>query len=366
MKITCKRTELADVLTALSPAIPTKPTDPCYKNVHLKLQAKDAVLTGSDGEVTISIDLPVSYQDLERDGTMLLPHARLAQIARAAIGEDVTLSTSVKDPHRVTIQCGGGEWTLQLEDSESYRMPKTESVKTCGAVAARVLNNALGKTVFCCDMDSTRYALGGVYVEMDGSDLRMVATDSRRLSVAELNIPDATTELPPPVIPAKGVRAVMSAIQAGDVSIGWSKNFAVFEGEHATVTTRLLEGRFPNYRQVIPHVFAQEIEVPRLALLSAVRQSMIVINTESRGIDLCFDTENLTIKGTGQDIGKASIQIPLSGATEEQVTLNPQFIIDALKVMQSDSIALKFNDSDLPFVIEEAGNLHVIMPMARE
>lgn len=365
MDITFKRQELADALSALSQAIASKGYGTAYRCVHLKMDGPHAVLTASDTEVTISIRLDVRCEKEKRGVIFLIPHDKFSQIARMATGEDLSISSSADDSSKVTIQCGGGEWTLQLEDSDSFAVPKMEKAERCGHVSAANLRDAFSKVVFACDPTSTRYAFGGVYLDPEDSTLNLVATDSRRMAVANVDVALGNS-LTSVVVPVKGVRSVMSAITDGDITVGWSSHLAIFQNSRAMVITRLVEWRFPQYRHVIPTSFDHKIEIPRQALLSAVRQAMIVTNEESRGVELAFSPSDLRVTGAGQDIGKSCITVPISGDADEVIAIDPRYVVEALKAMQAETVSLKFSNSESPVVIEEPGNLQVIMPLAKE
>lgn len=367
MKITCNRSVLADALAKIAPAIPGRTNNEVWRNAHLKSDGDGTVLMAFDGEVSIAIKLDVTHEDLDREGVLLLPHARLSQIARMSADEVLSVAVDKKDSTKAIVKCGGGEWTLQMDDPATYAGPKLESVTPHVNFPAKDLIAAFAKVVFCCDVASTRYALGGVCMTALAGRLELAATDSRRLGISTITT-SVNASASNPVVPAKGARAVMvSLAESEEVIISWSQNLCVFETPSATVTTRLVEGRFPNYRSILPESHLHELTIPRLPLLSALRQASIVTNNESRGLDLCFGPDEIRIRGLGADIGKAEVRVPISGMSDELlITLDPAFVIEALKVMHEDSVYLRFNSPDTPFVIMEPNCTHVIMPLAGE
>lgn len=370
MKITCNRNELADLLSKIGPVVQTKSPNEAYRNVHVVAGPAGVKLTACDGEMSVTGTLAsAKVTETMIDETLLIPHARLSRISRDTTGDELSIISSAKQPLRIAIKCGGGEFELQLSDSAEFVLPKSESTNLFGSVAGKVLLEGFAKVVYCCDLQSTRYSLGGVNLNVESDRFELAATDSRRLGV--VSIP-SDSPLPAmesnPVIPAKAVRTVMSAIsETEDVDIAWSSRLIVFESDSASVSARLVEGRFPRYQNIIPATSPHSLSLPRASLLSAVRQAMIVTNEESRGIEFAFGDGELNLQGVGKDVGKSSVRLPISWTGETvNVSLNPQFVIECLKTMTADSVDLSFTDTNTAFLIEEPGNKHVVMPLSGE
>lgn len=359
MKLTVPTKRLAEALQCVSGIVPAKHANDIYRCVRLAA-GKELTLSATDGEVSIQRD--VSEHDIKSPGVCLVPPQKLLAILRETQSDSIVLSTR-KDSLIVTPDRDVFE--LRVPGADSFptipNWPTTASVVTCDGGPLSV---ALSRTIFATDESSTRYALAGVLFEADGSDLTLAATDSRRLSV--VTIPASGEIEGRPVLPSKAARVATQSID-GEVRLAFTPNSVAVRSGQTEIHARLLEGRFPKYQDVIPRKFDHEIVMLCGPLLSAVRQSQIVLTEESRGVDFAFADGNLTLRGMGAEVGSSEIVLPVASSLDMTVTLDPRFVADWLKTLDaSDQVTLQLVDPHSPTVWRHGSNPYVLMPLSRE
>jgi DNA polymerase-3 subunit beta len=212
-----------------------------------------------------------------------------------------------------------------------------------------------------------------VLLDLKGSELTLAATDSRRLAVARVSCTvhgDAPADASQPIVPSKAMSLIERNIDGDDeVQLATHRNDVLVKAGNTTVYSRLVEGRFPRYQDVIPKDGAHKIELVAGPFLSAVKQAMIVTNEESRGVDFAFSGDTLTLTSVGADIGSSSVELPVSyGGEELTVTFDPKFVADFVRVLESASpISLNLNDSNAAALFRAEENYqYVVMPLARD
>ena len=239
--------------------------------------------------------------------------------------------------------------------------------------SARVFRQMIHRTVFSIDTQSGRYALGGVLLEAEDSTLVMVGTDGRRL--AKVAGPASMFGQPQwdetIIIPGRTVNLLERALAEDDteIKIAAQANEILVKSPRATIYSRLLEGRYPRWRDVFPERSGViSLELPVGPLLSAVRQAAIVTNEDSRGIDFRFGNGKLVLAGRTAEVGQARIELPVAYQGEEiAIMLDPRFLIDFLKVVSSEeTFQLEIQNAESAAVCKAQGDYeYVIMPLSR-
>ncbi|MCA9082153.1 MAG: DNA polymerase III subunit beta, partial [Planctomycetaceae bacterium] len=238
----------------------------------------------------------------------------------------------------------------------------------------RALKQGIQRTLFATDPESTRYALGGILLELDQQQVTLAATDSRRLAVYKSTCSaegSVSEEVGMPVIPAKAMQLLERSIHEDDqqIHIAIRQNDVLVRSGLSTIYARLVEGRFPRYQDVMPPEFGITIDLVVGPFHSAVRQAMIVTNEESHGVDFRFEDGTLTLSSTGADVGSSKIQLPIGydgdGFT---VTFDPKYVADFLKVLDPASpVSLNLVDPNSAAVFKSGDNYtYVVMPLSNE
>ena len=239
-----------------------------------------------------------------------------------------------------------------------------------------MLRDAIRRTLFATDVESTRYALGGVLVEPGPNGLTLAATDSRRLAVVEFPCSKHGDPAGGPasgaVIPSKAMSLIERSIAGAEddeVWIAMRNNDVLIKSGNGTIVSRLVEGRFPKYRQVIPAESPIAIDMVAGPFYTAVRQAQIVTSDESRGVDFTFHDGTLTLQSQAADVGASKIELPISYSGDSlTITFDPKYVTDFLKVLDPEtSFVLNLTDGESQAVARVGGDYtYVIMPLSRD
>jgi len=363
MKLSFDRVELTDAFVLVAGVAPSRTTREVLKNVKVLSRHGTISMTATDGEIGIECLVAGSCDD---SGSALLPALKVMAILKELKGETVALEFNDRS---VKITCGQSVFKLQSEDPSDFPDVATWESDNSHAIAAEVLRTMIQRTVFCTDEDSTRYALAGIQIGIEPGATVLASTDSRRLAVASFGnrISDKPTEA---VVPAKAMQIVFRSLVnvSGDAQIAIRPNDAMFRFGEITIVTQLTQGRFPDYRKVVPKTLAVKIDMLVGPLFSAIRQSMIVTNEESRGVDFTFEAGWLKLNSQATDIGKSKIDVPIAYDGEPiTITFDPRYIADFLKVIDpTDMITFGVTDADNSSLMTFGDNYkYVVMPLAK-
>ena len=369
MKLKCQRGALAAAFQAVGSVVPSRTPKPVLQNVKLQVGAGQTVLIGTDGEIGIRYEVP----EVESDGggEVLLPTGRVASILREL--RDDVVSLEFGDDF-VQIKAGHSDFRLPVSDPAEFPNVAPFSEEQYVVIAGRSLRDMIRRTIFAIDPESTRYPLGGILLEMSPSRLGLVSTDSRRLALVHGNCAlhgEAAVRTTPPVVPAKAMTLIERSLDDSDseVWIAATANEVLFKTSRATIYSRLLEGRFPKYQDVIPKHSEIAVDLVAGPFYSAVRQAQIVTSDESRGVDFTFGDGLLVLKSQAADVGQSRIEMPISYTGKEvTITFDPRFVGDFLKVIGPETaVRVEMTDHESAAVMKtEDGYLYLIMPLARD
>ena len=354
--ITLSAATLKQALAQVSAAVPSRHAKPILANVLLS----DGVLTGTDLEVRI--DAEIDYHG----PAMLLPHGRLSAILSAAGGDEVTLT---QEDSKCTVSCGNGTWTLPTEDSAEYPTWAVTGGKPVCRLPADQFCRAVAGVVYACDEESSRYALGGVCLDVHGGTVTLVATDGCRLSSVECEVDQAVDD-GQTLVPARAL-GVMQRLAAGSesaVQLEASGTECVMTVDGITVTARLLEGKFPKWRDVIPTRDAKCTTVTSSELLSATRAAAIVTTEDSRGVQFAFNGEGIWLHGQSAVAGESSVTCPVVESGQAcSVKLDPVYVRNWLTGLPADGepvVSVEAVDRSSAVVFRCGEYTGVVMPLA--
>lgn len=372
MKITCPKERLLVAISQIQGAVSPRTTLPILANVLLEAQAplEAEPQTGLEGMLTLTatdLDIGIQYKisvNVSEPGSTTLPAKRLFGIIRELPEGDVEIS--VNNTHVAVITCGSAYFRVVGLGREEYpKLPEFPEAKTF-ELPQDLLKDMINKTSYAMCHDESRYVLNGTYLVAKSNKIIMVATDGRRLAFIEkhADLPKGT-EIES-IIPSKTVQELVKLLSSeGVVNIALAKNQIAFRLPDCMLISRLVEGNFPNYKQVIPDRLDQKITINKEELLSAVKRSTLITNDRSNSIKLNFIPNRLVISANTPDVGESreSINVPYEGK-EIEVAFNPNFIIDVLRNLEDQEIFLEVTDGANPGIIRTGPDfLYVIMPM---
>lgn len=349
--------DLKRALAAVMPAVPGKTPKPILLNVRLG----DGLLTATDLEIQIST--PVDYHG----EPMLLPAARLSQILGNTSADEVTLSP---DGTSCLVRAGLGRWTLPTEDAAEFPTWEPADAVPVVRVPADQFARAVDGVAFATDTESSRYALGGVCLDWADGICNLVATDGRRLCLVEVEV-DQATDSRQLLIPARAARAIAKACTSSEfaVQIDAATSAVVAEANGTTITARLVEGRFPRWRDVIP----SERQVrPSLvvagSLLAAVRQAAICTSEQSKGVTFKLSEDGIVLEARASETGESRVECELvEFGQAATVSLDPRYVVDWLKSVDSaETVEVEAAAAGDAVVFRCEGATGVVMPLAVE
>lgn len=354
--ITLNAATLKAAMAAVSPAVPSRHAKPILANVLLA----DGVLTATDLEVRI--DVEIDYHGPQ----LLLPHARLSAILSAAGGGEVTLT---QEDSKCVVACGNGTWTLPTEDAAEFPTWAVSGGKPVCRLPADQFCRAVAGVVYACDEESSRYALGGVCIDVKDGTVTLVATDGRRLSSVECETDQAVDD-GQTLVPARAL-GIMQRLAAGSeaaVQLEASGTECVMTVEGTTVTARLLDGKFPRWRDVIPTRDAKCTTVTSTELLSATRAAAIVTTEDSRGVQFAFNGDGIWLHGQSAVAGESSVTCPVVESGQAcSVKLDPVYVRNWLTGLPADGepvVSVEAVDHTSAVVLRCGEYTGVVMPMA--
>lgn len=281
------------------------------------------------------------------------------------------MDLEVDDRHVCTLQAGASFFRIRgLGPEEFPPLPEFKEDRKV-VLAQEKVRHMVQRTAFAMSTEESRYVLNGILVSLGPHKLTMVATDGRRLALCEEEM-----DVPPEsqgdfILPAKAVTELERLLQdKGDVEISYSENRAVFklsddQGPNAVVATKLIEGSYPNYRQVIPSQAKERITLGREELLHALLRAKIMTTDKQNSVKLQFTKNTLAISANAPDVGEARETLAINyRGSDLAIAFNPDYLLDPLKALTEEEIFLELTDELSPGVIKINGPfLYVVMPM---
>lgn len=347
------RAALADVLRA----VPARHAKPILANVRLG----DGLLTGTDLEVRI--DREIDYHG----EAMLLPAYRLNAILRAATGDEVVL---IPKESSITVKCGAGSWTLPTEDVAEFPTWESGELKAICRLPADQFCRAAKATIYATDSESSRYALGGVLVEVKDGNPTWVATDGRRLACVETETDQAVDDSQT-ILPGRLVALAASlAVGDGSVQIEADAKEVRFTLDGTTITGRLVEGKFPRWRDVLGEPEGEPTVIDVTELLSSVQSAAIVTSEQSKGISLTWTANTLVLVGRSSEYGESRVICPtIAAGSTASTKLDPKYVAQFLANLPSDEephVDVYVADAQSRVLLRCGPYTGVIMPLAED
>lgn len=369
MKILCQRGALTAAFQTVSGVVPTRTPKAILQNVKLEATKGQAVLIGTDQEV--GIRYRIVEADVQSPGEILLPTNRVLAILREMQGDSVSIEATDSG---IWVRGDRAEYKLGSENPAEFPAVAEFGEQPCHTISARLLRQMIKRTLFATDTESTRYALGGVLVELKGETITLAATDTRRLAVVRGQCAGSGgggAENPAPVVPSKAMSLIERSLtdENESVSIAIRQNDVLVKTSHATIYSRLVEGRFPRYQDVIPTQSQITLDLTAGPFYSAVRQAQIVTSEESRGVDFQFKSGLLTLCSRAAEIGESKVELPIGyDGAELVITFDPRYIADFLRVLETEQpLKLELSDSESAAVFRtEDGYTYIAMPLSRD
>lgn len=369
MKITCQRDALSSAFSLAASIAPTRSPKEILQNVKITASAGKLTLTATDMEVGIRLEVRDSV-DIETEGTALLPVSRTMMLLRESNDETLSLLT---DDTAVLIQGSHSKYRLPGINPDEFPPVSGFEEEKYHVIPRRLLREMIRRTAFATDAETSRYALGGVLLELEQDTVIAVGTDGRRLARMEGGgeaVGGHQTSGMSTIVPTRAIQLIERALDVSDetVDVAARPNDLLVRTSQAVIYTRLVEGRYPNWRQVFPHrERAVQLDMTVGPLFAALRQAAIVTDHESRGIRFTFADGTLKLEASTADIGESQVEIPIAYDGEPiTMRMDHRYVADFCKVLDAETnFVLEIESGKSPALLTtEDGFAYVIMPMA--
>lgn len=361
MRFTIDRARLLEACSLVSIAVPSRTTVPVYQCLKLTVAGDELSITGTDLETGIKIVVPCEPGELHASpGSVAIPAARLASILRSSDADAVRLSV---DPRgEASIVVGFAEYDLPTEVASSFADLPAFPDQPDIVLPFESLRKMAGLVAFAAAKDEGKYAMRGVHFEAEPDVLTLVATDGKRLAVAhgQAKCSAASKSLVPP----KAIALLQKVEAAGDVQIAVHKNHVIFKAAGVLIYSRLVEGQFPPFRQVIPKKYAHRLDIDPGAMLAAIRQAAVMTDEESKRVAFEFGPSALTLAAQGATSGKSKVKLAMDGPPKTlAISFDPAYLVEVLRVLGAGS-TLDLIDGQKPAVFRDGEDyLYLVVPL---
>jgi DNA polymerase-3 subunit beta len=366
MELRIAKDELARAMGSAQGIVPKKSTMPILSNVLLDAHAGgELVLSATDLDIAVRVD---GRADVSRPGTVTISARHLYDIVKNLPGPTVSLKRL--DNHYVEVVSGRVQFRIVgMAADEFPKIPDMGAEKML-ALEPALLKEMIDKTLYSVSTDETRYVLNGVYMEPQQDLLNVISTDGHRLSLCARKVPAVQDTLKRSVIlPRKGLVELRRLLDDGDgdVLLGFRESHAVARRGNVSLVMRLIDGRFPDYRQVVPQSAEKTVRIGRTVVLEALKRISLVSNDRSNSVRLDLSKDLLRVSSQNPDLGEASEEIPVDySAADLKIGFNARYLMDAIAAMTADPVSLEFNDELSPGLVrgvEDKSYTCVVMPM---
>jgi len=380
MKLVCSQAELSASLQLVSRAVASRPTHPVLANVLLTADAGTGrlSLTGFDLSLGIQTSLAAA---VEASGAITLPAKMFGEIvSRLSADSPITLSSD-EGSEQVDLTSSSGTYQMRGMPAEDFPdLPLVQSGEPI-RLDPEVLVKGLRATLFASSSDEAKQILTGVHLGLDGQGLECAATDGHRLAVLKLNhalpeqgLPEAaagsTVDVTVPARSLRELERLLSARQSSEpVSLFCDRGQVVFLWSDQVLTSRSLDGTYPNYRQLIPDSFSRQLQVDRRALIAALERVAVLADQHNNVVKIVSDplAGQLLISADAQDVGSGSESLAAVVSGEAiQIAFNVRYLIDGLKAIAADQVELHCNAPTTPVIlvpVGEPGFTYLVMPV---
>jgi DNA polymerase III subunit beta len=368
MKVVCHREGLLTACQLASAAVAARDIKPVLKNLKAVIDDQRCTLMATDLE--LGIRLEVRGIKVQESGEALLPTNRVISILRESTDEELTVEANTES---CTIKGERNEFEMPGEDPSAFPDIPTFAEEKYHELTAGVLRDMIRRVIFAAaSAEHSRFgATTGILWELEGDKATLVATDGRRLALVHGQAQahgGHSTKGQTAVAPVKAMSLLERNLTEPDetIKISVRPNEILMKTERAMIYSRLVEGRFPNYRQVLPAKHAAKVNLTTGPFLSAVRQAAIMTDEESKRVTFQFAKKKLTLQARGAESGRSRVEMPLDyDGKALEISFDPKFVVDMLRVLEPDTpLTLELTDNTTPAVFRNEPNyLYVVVPL---
>tara|TARA_R110002073_G_scaffold46368_4_gene126666 strand:+ start:2286 stop:3404 length:1119 start_codon:yes stop_codon:yes gene_type:complete len=370
MKLTIERATLLKALGHVQAVVEKRNTIPILSNVLISAGPNGASFAATDLDIEI---LETTEARCDGEGMVTAPAHTLYDITRKLPdGADVTLEMTGEDP-RLILKAGRSNFSLPSLPPGDFPVMPTEDLEHSFALPAAALARLIDKTKFAISTEETRYYLNGIHfhaADQDGrKTLRAVATDGVRLALAEVDLPDGAAGMPGVIVPRKTVQEIRRLLEdaSDDVEISVSEGKIRFRLGRAVLTSKLIDGAFPDYERVIPRGNTRMMSVENKRFAEAVDRVATISMEKSRSVKLSLGDDTLVLAVNNPESGQAEEELAVSYSDEGfAIGFNARYMLDVASQIEGDQAQFHFADAASPALVTDSGDpdaLYVLMPL---
>ena len=360
MKIKLNKDQLLAGIQIVQNIVSAKATLPILSNILLESKNNVLKLNTTDLDIGICCELPVNIYE---EGAITIPAKRFSDIVRELPPGDIIIHA--RKNNQVEIE--GEQCRFKLIGLPKEEYPKFPEFKDKEVIRIKQadLKEMIRLTVFAVSHEESRYVLNGLLVEVAGDTLRIVATDGRRLAKIERKLLQPSNKDISVILPVKAIQEINRNLKdEGEVTFITGTNQVLFDIDGTLIATRIIEGEFPNYKQVIPKEIPNKVKLGREGLLFAIRRANLLSTPDFQAIKFEVFRDKLVVSKSTPDVGESREEIKIEyGDAELIVGFNPQYLIDVLKNIDDEIIPIEFQGSDKPCVLRLRDYLYLALPM---
>lgn len=370
MKLTIERAALLSALSHVQSVVERRNTIPILSNVLLETSSTTLNLTATDLDIALVDKAPAK---VGQNGATTVPAHILYDIVRKLPdGADVELSMKAGD-QKLILRAGRSDFSLACLPKDDFPTMAAGDLSVRFQITANELRQLIDRTSFAISTEETRYYLNGIYLHAAQSGgvamLRAVATDGHRLARVEVPLPEGAAGMPGLIVSRKTVNELRKLLDAaeGAVQVSLSDTKIRFVVDQTMLTSKLIDGTFPDYERVIPVNNKKALDVDPKTLEQAVDRVSTISSEKSRAVKLALEKDRLTVSATSAEQGSGSEELSaIYGGDAMEIGFNARYLIDILKQVEGDTAKLLFDHADSPTLLRdgaEDGALYVLMPM---
>ncbi|MFT6843139.1 MAG: DNA polymerase-3 subunit beta [Psychroserpens sp.] len=364
MKTIIKRDELLKSLQLVMGAVERRQTLPILGNILFKSINGILSLTATDLEIEM---ICVVISDQIPDFETTIPARKILDICKA-LPDNSDITLTIEDT-KVLLECGRSRFTLLTLPAKDF--PGLDDIDALHefTIPQNALKSLIDKTSFAMAQQDVRYYLNGILVELSTGLIKLVATDGHRLALSEYKVDIELSTDKQIIIPRKGVMELSKLLNSSNlpVKLTLSQNHIKLQSDELSFTSKLIDGKFPDYNRVIPTDSNKLMTVSRQLLKQSMSRISILSNEKYRGIRLTLTTGNLAIQANNPDQEEAEEELEVNySESEVEIGFNVTYIIDVLNVLTSEEVQVKLKDSNSSCIISDSNDpssLYVVMPM---
>ena len=366
MNLTISKEQIINGLQAVQNVVSTRTTLPILSNVLLRAEGNRLEFTATDLDVTIASAVEAK---VEKAGATTVPVKKLFGIVRELGNPEIEIE--VDEKHVCTIRSGSSFYKIHgLNADEFPPLPVFKEDKKI-VLPQEKLKGMMKKTSFAISTDESRYVLNGIFISLKDHKMTMVATDGRRLALVDEEVDVTESSHGEFILPAKTVNELNRWLaDKGEVEVRYAENQASFtlkddKGGSILIVSKLIEGNYPNYRQVIPAETKERVGLGREEFLHALKRAEIMTSEKSNSVKLSFGKNKLEITANSPEVGEAKETLAINyKGVEMAIAFNPKYMIDPLNALTNDEVFIELIDELSPGVLKINGPfLYVVMPM---